>query len=41
VLATDNMPPAGSGTASKAGSLRSEDGTIAGSALLMDQAVRT
>jgi N-acetylglucosamine-6-phosphate deacetylase len=40
VLATDNMPPAGSGYRIEGGVVRSEDGTIAGSALLMDQAVR-
>ena len=40
VLATDNMPPAGSGYRIEGGVVRAEDGTIAGSALLMDQAVR-
>jgi N-acetylglucosamine-6-phosphate deacetylase len=40
VLATDNMPPAGGGYRIEGGVVRSEDGTIAGSALLMDQAVR-
>ncbi len=40
VLATDNMPPAGSGYRIEGGVVRSEDGTIAGSALLIDQAVR-
>jgi N-acetylglucosamine-6-phosphate deacetylase len=40
VLTTDNMPPAGSGYRIEGGVVRSEDGTIAGSALLMDQAVR-
>lgn len=40
VLATDNMPPAGSGYRIEGGVVRSEDGTIAGSALLMDHAVR-
>ncbi|MBV9440556.1 MAG: N-acetylglucosamine-6-phosphate deacetylase [Candidatus Eremiobacteraeota bacterium] len=40
VLATDNMPPAGSGLRIDGGVVRAEDGTIAGSALLMDQAVR-
>jgi N-acetylglucosamine-6-phosphate deacetylase len=40
VLATDNMPPAGRGYRIEGGVVRSEDGTIAGSALLMDQAVR-
>jgi N-acetylglucosamine-6-phosphate deacetylase len=40
VLASDNMPPAGSGYRIEAGVMRSEDGTIAGSALQCDQAVR-
>ncbi len=40
VLATDNMPPAGSGYRIEGGVVRAEDGTIAGSALLVDQAVR-
>ncbi len=40
VLATDNMPPAGRGYRIEGGVVRAEDGTIAGSALLMDQAVR-
>ncbi|HTW82944.1 MAG TPA: N-acetylglucosamine-6-phosphate deacetylase [Candidatus Sulfotelmatobacter sp.] len=40
VLATDNMPPAGSGYRIEGGVVRAEDGTIAGSALLIDQAVR-
>jgi len=40
VLATDNMPPSGSGYRIEGGVVRAEDGTIAGSALLMDQAVR-
>jgi N-acetylglucosamine-6-phosphate deacetylase len=40
VLATDNMPPAGSGYRIEGGVVRAEDGTIAGSALLMDHAVR-
>jgi N-acetylglucosamine-6-phosphate deacetylase len=40
VLATYNMPPAGSGYRIEGGVVRAEDGTIAGSALLMDQAVR-
>jgi len=40
VLASDNMPPAGTGYTIKDGVVRAEDGTIAGSALLMDQAVR-
>ena len=40
VLATDNMPPAGGGYRIEGGVVRAEDGTIAGSALLMDQAVR-
>ena len=40
VLATDNMPPAGAGYRIIGGVMRSEDGTIAGSALHCDQAVR-
>ncbi|MGB8267209.1 MAG: N-acetylglucosamine-6-phosphate deacetylase [Candidatus Velthaea sp.] len=40
VLTTDNMPPAGSGYRIDGGVVRSEDGTIAGSALRIDQAVR-
>ena len=40
VLATDNMPPAGAGYRIEGGVMRSEDGTIAGSALRIDQAVR-
>jgi len=40
VLTTDNMPPAGSGYRVEGGVVRSEDGTIAGSALHIDQAVR-
>ena len=40
VLATDNMPPAGSDYRIEGGVVRSEDGTIAGSALHIDQAVR-
>jgi N-acetylglucosamine-6-phosphate deacetylase len=40
VLATDNMPPSGSGYRIEGGVVRAEDGTIAGSALLMDQAIR-
>ena len=40
VLTTDNMPPAGSGYRIEGGVVRSEDGTIAGSALHIDQAVR-
>lgn len=40
VLATDNMPPSGSGYRIDGGVVRSEDGTIAGSALRCDQAVR-
>jgi N-acetylglucosamine-6-phosphate deacetylase len=40
VLATDNMPPAGSNYRIEGGVVRAEDGTIAGSALLIDQAVR-
>jgi len=40
VLTTDNMPPAGPGYHIEGGVMRSEDGTIAGSALRIDQAVR-
>ena len=40
VLATDNMPPAGPGYHIDGGVMRSEDGTIAGSALRIDEAVR-
>ena len=40
VLATDNMPPVGTGYRIDGGVVRSEDGTIAGSALHCDQAVR-
>jgi N-acetylglucosamine-6-phosphate deacetylase len=40
VLSTDNMPPAGSNYRIEGGVVRAEDGTIAGSALLIDQAVR-
>lgn len=40
VLATDYMAPAGSGYRIEGGVVRSEDGTIAGSALHCDQAVR-
>ncbi|GAC1653963.1 MAG: N-acetylglucosamine-6-phosphate deacetylase [Vulcanimicrobiaceae bacterium] len=40
VLATDNMPPSGRGYRIEGGLVRAEDGTIAGSALRMDQAVR-
>ena len=40
VLATDNMPPAGPGYHIDGGVMRAEDGTIAGSALRMDEAVR-
>jgi N-acetylglucosamine-6-phosphate deacetylase len=40
VLATDNMPPAGPGYHVEGGVMRSEDGTIAGSALRIDQALR-
>lgn len=40
VLATDNMPAADEGYHIEGGVMRSEDGTIAGSALTMDQAVR-
>jgi N-acetylglucosamine-6-phosphate deacetylase len=40
VLTTDNMPPVGSGYRIDGGVVRAEDGTIAGSALHIDQAVR-
>ncbi len=40
VLATDNMPAADPGYHIKGGVMRTADGTIAGSALRMDQAVR-
>jgi len=40
VLTTDNMPPAGSGYRIEGGVVRAEDGTIAGSALHIDQGVR-
>jgi len=40
VLATDNMPPAGPGYHIDGGVMRSEDGTIAGSALRIDEALR-
>ena len=40
VLVTDNMPPAGIGYRIEGGVMRAEDGTIAGSALHIDQAVR-
>jgi N-acetylglucosamine-6-phosphate deacetylase len=40
VLATDYMAPAGSGYRIEGGVMRAEDGTIAGSALLVDHAVR-
>ncbi len=40
ILTTDNMPPAGSGYRIEGGVVRAEDGTIAGSALHIDQAVR-
>lgn len=40
VLATDSMPPAGPGYHIEGGVMRSEDGTIAGSALRLDEAVR-
>lgn len=40
VLATDNMPPSGPGYRVEDGLVRAEDGTIAGSALRIDQAVR-
>lgn len=40
VLATDNMPPADPGYHIEGGVVRAADGTIAGSALRLDQAVR-
>lgn len=40
VLATDNMPPADASYHIEGGVMRSSDGTIAGSALRIDQAVR-
>ncbi|MGH7729532.1 MAG: N-acetylglucosamine-6-phosphate deacetylase [Vulcanimicrobiaceae bacterium] len=40
VLATDYMAPTGSGYRSEGGVVRAEDGTIAGSALHVDRAVR-
>ena len=40
VLATDNMPPADPGYHIAGGVMRAEDGTIAGSALRMDEALR-
>lgn len=40
VLATDNMPPSGPGYRVEGGLVRAEDGTIAGSALRIDEAVR-
>ena len=40
VLATDHMPPAGPGYHIEGGVMRAGDGTIAGSALRMDDAVR-
>jgi N-acetylglucosamine-6-phosphate deacetylase len=40
VLTTDNMPPAGSSYRIDGGVVRSEDGTIAGSALQIDHGVR-
>jgi N-acetylglucosamine-6-phosphate deacetylase len=40
VLTTDNMPPAGGGYRIEGGVVRAEDGTIAGSALHIDHAVR-
>lgn len=40
VLATDNMPPSGTNLRIEGGVVRAEDGTIAGSALHIDQAVR-
>ncbi|MDQ6822996.1 MAG: N-acetylglucosamine-6-phosphate deacetylase [Candidatus Eremiobacteraeota bacterium] len=40
VLATDNMPPAGPGYHIEGGVMRAEDGTIAGSAIRIDQSLR-
>lgn len=40
VLTTDNMPPAGGNYRIEGGVVRAEDGTIAGSALHIDQGVR-
>jgi N-acetylglucosamine-6-phosphate deacetylase len=40
ILATDNMPSAGPGYQLSGGVMRAEDGTIAGSALRMDEALR-
>jgi N-acetylglucosamine-6-phosphate deacetylase len=40
VLASDYMPPAGAGYRIEGGVVRNEDGTIAGSALHVDRAVR-
>ncbi len=40
VIATDHMPPAGPGYHVMNGTMRAEDGTIAGSALHIDQGVR-
>lgn len=40
VLTTDNMPPAGPGYHIEGGVMRTEDGTIAGSALRIDESVR-
>ncbi len=40
VLTTDNMPPVGAGYRIDGGVVRAEDGTIAGSALHIDQGVR-
>ncbi len=40
VLASDNMPPAGPGYHIEGGVMRAEDGTIAGSAIHMDESVR-
>jgi N-acetylglucosamine-6-phosphate deacetylase len=40
ILATDLMPPAGPGYRVEGGVMRSEDGTIAGSAVKMDQSLR-
>ena len=40
VISTDNMPPAGPGYHIEGGVMRAEDGTIAGSALRIDEGVR-
>lgn len=40
VLATDNMPPAGPGYHIEGGVMRADDGTIAGSAIRIDESIR-